>query len=92
MALEIGSDYTEYYYSELYELYQFQLKDEVKAEQLLISGIAKYPDKLDLLAYLGAHYHRTNQDAKAIEMYQQLLAKNPQSEVAAQALKELKTK
>lgn len=89
-AIEIEGAYTELYYSELYEIYRFHFKDEKKAEEFLLSGTEKYPDKLGILSDLALHYRQTGQKEKAIEAYEKLLEKNPESVAAKQALEALK--
>lgn len=82
--------YLETYYSELYELYHFWIKDDARLESLLIDGSTKHPDETNILALLGRLYKETGRKDKAIETFQELLFKKPDSQVAKDALAELK--
>lgn len=88
-AIVVEHDYLETYYSELYQLYRFQMKDIKKAEDILISGVEKYPKKTNILADLGLHYRQMGQKEKAVEAYKKLLMIYPESRVAKEALSEL---
>jgi|SRR3989344_4768580 len=90
LAIQIEGDYLEQYYAELHDLYQYQFRDSKKAEDLLVAGIQKYPDKFDLLAQLALHYRQLGDIPKAVEAYEKLLKRNPSSMVAKKALEELK--
>lgn len=91
----IGDDanfqiYIEQYYGEVYNIYRFQMSNQKKAEDLLISAIEKYPKYDGLLAQLALHYRQIGEKEKAIEAYKKLLDLKPDSVVAKQGLEELK--
>lgn len=77
-------------YGELYELERFFLKNPARTEAILIEGVNKYPRETNILAQLAFYYRDTGQTQKAIDRYEELLAKYPESTVAKQALAELK--
>ncbi len=88
-AVQIKSDYLDTFYYELYQLYRFFMKDEARAEEVLIQGIKQYPEETNILAQLALHYRQTGQIEKAISRYNELLVKKPDSAVAKRALTEL---
>lgn len=90
-AIEYEHSYTEQFYSELYEIYRFHYGEVERAEDFLISGIEKYPDKTDILALLALHYRQLDQYDKAIETYKKLLEVKPDSIVAKQGLEQLES-
>lgn len=60
-----------------FELYFYAVKDNTKAEALLLSAIADNPAQADLFALTGSFYRDTGNIDKAIEYFQKSLEINP---------------
>lgn len=88
-AVEIENPNLETLYSNMYEIYRFHLNNEEQAEQILISGVKKYPSETNILAKLALYYRETGQLDKARSRYNELLIKYPDSAIAKKALEEL---
>jgi len=60
-----------------------------KAMEILKSALTKYPDDAELNYNLGLTYEALNKTAEAIDMYQKVLAINPEHKHARKRLEHL---
>lgn len=84
-----GSGHVETYYSDVYEIYRFHLKDDKAAEEILLSGAERFPEKTDILADLALFYRQTGRLKEARETYEKILRINPESIAAKEGLEKV---
>jgi len=77
------------YLSELYDLYHLNLKDDVKAVEILERAIKDLPEDINIYLMAARHYKESGDYAKARDYYNQALKINPNSLAAKEGLKNL---
>ncbi len=82
-----GNHYT--FFSELYQLYRYQLKDEQKTKDILDRGMETLPDNTGVFSLAADYYEDMGDIVKAKELYNKILEINPDHEAAQKALAEL---
>lgn len=77
-------------YSDLYQIYRYFYKqDSGLAEKILLQGIENNPKEVGLMEDLIGYYKSINDNAKAIDWCNKILAIDPQNDYAKKKLVEL---
>ncbi|MBI2023187.1 tetratricopeptide repeat protein [Candidatus Giovannonibacteria bacterium] len=77
-------------YRELSDLYRYDFKAKSgEADDILLAGLEKNPNNLDLLIYLAGYYRDTGNNAKARKYYEKALSLDPGNSAIARELQEL---
>lgn len=71
--------------------YKYPGKEDLY-DKVLLSGLERIPEEVNIIAALAAYYRETGQVDKAITFYERLLKLNPLNETAKEDLAELKAK
>lgn len=74
-----------------FEFYYYAVKDNAKAEALLLESIEDNPNEPDLYALLATFYRDTASREKAIEYYKKHLELNPGNEAVKRELSKLES-
>ena len=75
----------------LADFYRYKyLGKEDLYDKVLLSGLERIPEEVNIIAALAAYYRETGQTDKAITFYERLLKLNPSNETAKEDLAELK--
>lgn len=90
----IANDPNDYnLYLALADIYRYKFTDGgAKYEQTLLAAVAKFPDNANLIAPLAAYFRDTNQTAKAIQWYKELVRLSPDNAQARQDLAALEAR
>jgi cytochrome c-type biogenesis protein CcmH/NrfG len=81
------------FYLTLVDIYRYKFPDgEKKYESVLLDALDKFPENSNIIAPLASYYRQTNQVAKAIQYYEELVQLVPENQTAKQDLAELKAK
>ncbi len=91
IAMQNDPAYIDFYRSvfQIYNEYWLEKKD--LAEGVLLEGLEKNPDNVDLLALLAGYYAENTQKDKAVETYEKLIKIAPANDAAKTELEKLKT-
>lgn len=74
-----------------YELYHYSMKDDVKAEALLEEARNNNPEAVDMYTLSGRFYTETGNIVKAIEVYENALALDPDNVNVNREIQQLKS-
>ena len=85
--IRTGNHYT--YIAELYELYEYRMKDRERAEEFLERAKNDLPDNTRILLLIAEHYRKAGDSEKAKKTFETILNLDPENISAQEGIKKL---